>query len=154
MSDKSQAAWPFSSPELFQSLSSWPFMDIQRRNMEAVTRTSSKVAAAISAIANREMAAFSALRSATPSQRSTGDGSVGDFMSAQIQASHDAIEKSISEMRAVSDAARQCWYDVIGEFEACARDNINCIEKQFKQSVAVTHFRPVAATQRAKAAAE
>ena len=120
--------------------------------MEAITRAASRFAEAATMIANKEVAALSALQNG-PRLTSVGkSGGTADFLSAQIRANHDAIEKSIAEIRAASDATRQCWYDIVQEFENCARDNLNSIETQLRQSNA-SPFRTTP-VQRAKSAAE
>jgi len=151
MSDKPQTTWPFAMPEFASLLNASTLFDIQRRNMQALTQAASKVSEAMTLIANKEMAAFSALR-AIPIQIPTTEGSVADFVGAQFHAGHEAIEKSISELRDFNDTVRQCWYEVAQEFEACVRDNISSIEGHIKQSA--TNTKRVVPVQRAKAAAE
>jgi hypothetical protein len=158
MTDKSQssrATWPFAVPEFLQPLNASPLLDIQRRSIEAMTRTASKVSETMATIASKQMATLSKV-SIVPPSPPAGKRDLADFIEAQFEGGRAAFETMISEMRELNDAARQCWYDVVGEFEACARDNIKSVEEQFKQPPASERGTGPAASaqQRAKSAAE
>ena len=160
MNDKSQPNalfGPFAGSDFFQFMNPAPVAEIQRRNMEAITRSASKISGAIAAVASKQMEALSSLGSARPNVPPSGPGDFAGFFAAQLQNGRAAMEKAITEMRAANDTMRHCWYEVASEFEACAHDNMNSMEEQFKKSSSERGPKAVVSPtlqQRAKSAAE
>jgi hypothetical protein len=141
--------------DFLQFFSASPLADIQRRNIQALTASASKISDAIATVASKQMAAASSLASARPREPVSTPGGLPEFFAAQLHSGREAMEMAITEMRVASDVLRNCWYDVASEFEACARDNLHRVEEQLKQSGSTEH-RVKAGTmpaQRAKAAA-
>lgn len=140
MNDKPQSN-PFTTPfaaDFIQLFNASPLVEMQRRNMEAMSKSAAKLSEAMIAVASKHMSALSELGSARPAAESlNGPADVTGFFAAQMRNGRDAMERAIAEMRAANDTMRHCWYDVAHEFEACARENASSFEEQLKKSSAV-----------------
>ncbi|HXZ66964.1 MAG TPA: phasin family protein [Alphaproteobacteria bacterium] len=134
MTDKSRTTWPIGAPEFFRQFNPSALIEMQRRNMEAATRSASTISEATVSVANKLNSAFSKLSANWPSEMQAAKGNVGDAVAAQLRASREAVESAIGEMRSANDVARQCWHDVAGEFEAWFSHALNSMEQQLKQS--------------------
>lgn len=156
MSDKSQFSTygPFAITDVLKLFSASPLADIQRRNMQAITASASKISDAMTKVASKQMAAVSSLAAVKPREPFSTHGGLPEFFAAELHSGREAMEMAITEMRVANDVLRNCWYDVASEFEACARDNINRIEDQLKQKdIGEAAHKTVAPAQRAKASA-
>ncbi len=157
MNDKLQSnpfMAPFAATDLFQFMSASPLVDMQRRNIEAMTKSAAKISEAMASVASKQMAAFSDLSALRPAEPPHGPADLAGFFAAQFNNGRDVMEKAITEMRDANDTICHCWYDVASEFENCARENMSSIDEQLKKSSGQQLKAVSPATQPRKAAAE
>ena len=156
MNDRSQL-YPFSMPipgsDFFQLMSASPLGEIQRRNLETMSKSAAKISETIAAVASKQMSAFSDLSALRAVKAPEGQSDLAGYFAAQIHSGREAMEKAIAGMRDASDALRHCWYEVVDEFEACAKANMSSMEAQLKQT-ALEQGASTRAAQPRKAAAE
>jgi len=141
---------PFAVPDFLKFLNTSSLADIQRRNLQALTASMSKISDAIATVASKQAAALSSLGAMRSQELAPPAGKLTGLLAPRLEEGREAMERAVTEMRGAADALRECWYGVATELQDCVRDNISRIEEQMKERA---EKPPVPAPQRAKAAA-
>lgn len=154
--EKSGKTWALPElPETFEAFSMPAMLEMQRRNMEAISKSAARMAEAFNAALGKQVemaSSWSKLPALKPLNES---GNAGERLSGQMKAGREAVESTIANLRDLTDEARQCWYEVAEEFGAVAKEIIGNMEEQFKKPKASANRpKPVSQPLATKDAAE
>lgn len=112
------------------------FGEMQSRWFDAVTHSATAISHAACAVMLAQIGILGTivvLRQWPAADRAKPE-SGADSPRPQVDSTRQALEATLNQMREISDVVRGCYFDLAGEIESCARENLDTIEGALSKS--------------------